>query len=230
MTQVTWFLEHKGSIYAMNAAGKFVDVLEKPRPVSDLIAFLQKYPSAATIMWRPDAEAAPAKEQTKAEQGVNQPKIIQRPSPKFSSRRGATIDTIVMHYTVTATAAQAIETLTIGERQASAHYVVDRNGDIYQLVQDEFKAWHAPQVNSRSIGIEHVAMPGQQMTDAQSAASAHLVRYLCQKHHIKPEGVTGHKFTGQATACPAALFGPGETEAELRKWVHEHIVEMPAIV
>lgn len=228
MSNATWFLEHQGRYYAM--ADKYaVDMLPNGRIVKDLVAFFAKHEGAKSIVSRQDAELAPEREVQKPAATAKELHFIQRPSPKFSSRRGATIDMIVMHYTTTHTAQQAIDTLTIGERQASAHYVVDRNGDIYQLVKDEFKAWHAPQVNSRSIGIEHVATPGQAMSKEQSEASAQLVKYLCQKHHIKPENVTGHKFTGQATACPAAIFGPHETEAELKQWVHDHIVDMPAI-
>lgn len=228
MTKATWFLEHQGRYYAMS--DKYaVDMLPNGRIVKDLVAFFAKHDGAKTIISRPDAEPAPERAAQEPSSPAKELHFIQRPSPKFSSRRGATIDMIVMHYTTTHTAQQAIDTLTVGERQASAHYVVDRNGDIYQLVKDEFKAWHAPQVNSRSIGIEHVAIPGQAMSKEQSDASANLVRYLCHKHHISPENVTGHKFTGQATACPAALFGPGETEAELKTWVHDHVVDMPPL-
>src|SRR5262245_29428807 len=48
--------------------------------------------------------------------------------------------------------------------RVSAHYVVAENGDIYSLVPEEHRAWHAGasswegegDVNARSIGIEIV--------------------------------------------------------------------------
>jgi N-acetyl-anhydromuramyl-L-alanine amidase AmpD len=38
----------------------------------------------------------------------------------------------------------------------SAHYVIDRNGDIYQMVNDADCANHCMGANAGSIGIEHV--------------------------------------------------------------------------
>lgn len=216
----TWFLEHRGMIYAMNSDGLAIESI-KSELASVVAAFFTKHQGAKTIKFRPDADAPPKVIDVEAKPVG--PKIIWKPSKKYSSRRGTPIDTIVLHYTVTKTAQQAIETLIFGERIASAHYVIDKDGTIYQLIDTFNKAWHAPNVNSRSIGIEHVAMPGEQLTDAQSKASAELCRYLCAKHSIPHERITGHKFTGQATACPASLFGKGETEAELRAWVEKNV-------
>jgi len=39
-------------------------------------------------------------------------------------------------------------------RQAASHYTVNRDGTIYQHVGEERRAWHAGQVNDKSIGIE----------------------------------------------------------------------------
>lgn len=222
--EASWFLIHRGKIYAMSAQGKWLDC-EEIDVVADLSKFLANHAGARTLKCREDSAPAPEKE-IEAAHEIVAPHVVWRPSNKFSSRNGTAIDRIVMHYTTTATAEQAIITLTIGDRVASAHYVIDRDGTIYQLVDTSKKAWHAPAVNSRSIGIEHVARPGEQLTEKQSAASAGLCAYLCKVYKIKPEHITGHKFTGQATACPAALFGPGETEAELRAWVEKNVAPL----
>lgn len=71
---------------------------------------------------------------------------------------------IVMHYTAGWSASGAIHTLADSSRQASAHVVVDRNGDITQIVDFNKKAWHAGPsryegyrgLNNYSIGIEIV--------------------------------------------------------------------------
>lgn len=71
---------------------------------------------------------------------------------------------IVMHYTAGWSASGAIHTLADSSRQASAHVVVSRNGDIDQIVDFNKKAWHAGPsryegyrgLNNYSIGIEIV--------------------------------------------------------------------------
>lgn len=85
---------------------------------------------------------------------------------KESPNRGGTINPkfIVMHYTAGYTAESAINTLTRSGSSASAHVVVDYNGDITQLVPFNVKAWHAGPsryagysgLNDYSIGIEIV--------------------------------------------------------------------------
>lgn len=147
-------------------------------------------------------------------------------SPKFSSRNGQRIDTIVLHYTFSRTTQSAIDTLTIGKRVASAHYVIGRDGKCYQLVKDSDKAWHAPNVNSRSIGIEHVAMPGDRLSPEQEKTTVALCKYLMQEYHIPLSGITGHKFTGQSTSCPANLFGPKATLDELKAWAKKHLSDV----
>lgn len=60
--------------------------------------------------------------------------------------------------------------------EASAHFVIDREGRITQLVSCEVKAWHAGKsiykgkqnVNDFSIGIEHVN-PGRMLSGGRSA-------------------------------------------------------------
>jgi len=65
----------------------------------------------------------------------------------------------------------------------------------YQLVDTGRTAWHASQVNSRSIGIEHAAIPDKlPVTDAQYAASAELIAWLCGELGIPCDAdhVVGH--------------------------------------
>ncbi|MEL7212786.1 MAG: N-acetylmuramoyl-L-alanine amidase [Pseudomonadota bacterium] len=89
--------------------------------------------------------------------------LIQRPSPNFGPRReGARLDMIVLHYTAMASAEAACARLCDPEFEVSAHYVIGRDGTIFQLVDEDMRAWHAgagqwreiTDVNSRSIGIE----------------------------------------------------------------------------
>ncbi|HEY6736568.1 MAG TPA: peptidoglycan recognition family protein [Candidatus Saccharimonadia bacterium] len=72
---------------------------------------------------------------------------------------------------------------------ASAHYVIDSDGSIYQTVPLKDIAWHAGNwyVNQHSIGIEHVGHAvngGTEYTQAMYNSSVLLVRWLSTKYHI----------------------------------------------
>lgn len=111
-------------------------------------------------------------------------RYIQKPSPNFDARTRP-IDLVVLHYTGMQDAGVALARLTDPSPVAgsypgpwqsddveadtplsrvSAHYVVDEAGQIYSLVPEEHRAWHAGasswegdgDVNARSIGIEIV--------------------------------------------------------------------------
>ncbi len=60
-------------------------------------------------------------------------------------RAGQPIDLIVIHYTANGSAAGAIAWFKKPSAEVSAHYVIDRGGEIFQLVRDGDAAWHAGQ-------------------------------------------------------------------------------------
>ena len=67
--------------------------------------------------------------------------IVQHPSPNYGSRNGWKPDMIVNHITAGSTAAGALATLCNPAREASAHFVVDKDGTVYQLVALDRAAW-----------------------------------------------------------------------------------------
>jgi N-acetylmuramoyl-L-alanine amidase len=75
---------------------------------------------------------------------------------------------------------------------ASAHYIVNREGQITQFVRDAHIANHVDNINSvtnrDSIGIEHVnpwnASSRMYPTDRQYSSSAQLVAWLCRQYNI----------------------------------------------
>lgn len=89
---------------------------------------------------------------------------------------------IVLHITGGSTMDGAFQTFltSVAPKRVSAHFIIDRDGTIYQLLSLDETAWHAASVNLHSIGIEHVAIPVKLMaTEEQYTASALLVRWLC---------------------------------------------------
>src|SRR5688572_11427434 len=93
-------------------------------------------------------------------------KTIQKLSPNFDERNSA-VDMLVLHYTDTKDCQEALDILLSPEKRVSSHYVLDEDGTVYQLVNEEKRAWHAgvsfwrgrQNVNSNSIGIE-IVNPG----------------------------------------------------------------------
>ncbi len=89
------------------------------------------------------------------------------PSPNMTViPNSRSIEAIIMHYTAGGSLESSVKWLCNKNSKVSAHYIIDRNGKIVQLVKDENVAWHAGSVttkvslngrlgvNSYSIGIE----------------------------------------------------------------------------
>ncbi|MGB9153113.1 MAG: N-acetylmuramoyl-L-alanine amidase [Alphaproteobacteria bacterium] len=86
-------------------------------------------------------------------------------SPNFNERDPViSLAYIVLHYTGMKDAASAIARMCDPAAQVSAHYVIDEDGSVTQLVDENKRAWHAGKsfwrgitdINSASIGIELV--------------------------------------------------------------------------
>lgn len=131
--------------------------------------------------------------------------ITPYPSPNFGPRPdGTVIDTLVLHYTDTRCVEDALAILTDKEKQVSAHYVIGAEGEIYALVPEEMRAWHAglgswrgaDDVNSRSIGIE-LQNPGTRFglapfPETQMHALLSLCQEICRRWPIETRNIIGH--------------------------------------
>jgi N-acetylmuramoyl-L-alanine amidase len=150
-------------------------------------------------------------------------------SPNCSSRKvGTKIDKIVLHCTEGSLASALAEFQRTNSRKVSAHYVIDRNGDIYQMVNDTDCANHCMGANAGSIGIEHVGSETDPLAAPQAAASAALIRWLLQEHQIPRANIFGHDFTPGysrpgGTSCPDKLFGPVHSQATIVAWVAANV-------
>jgi len=76
----------------------------------------------------------------------------------------------------------------------SSHYLVDRDGTIYQLLEDTLFARHTIGLNYCAIGIENIGSKSNPLTNEQIDANAKLVRLLKRKHPI--EYLIGHSEYG----------------------------------
>jgi N-acetylmuramoyl-L-alanine amidase len=139
-----------------------------------------------------------------------------RPSPNHDARRHG-IDMMVLHYTGMTGAAAALRRLTDPLSKVSAHYLVEEDGQIWRLVPEERRAWHAGvsfwagerDVNGLSIGIE-LANPGHEFgyrlfPDPQMRALEALALDILARHPIPRDRVLGH-----SDVAPARKQDPGE--------------------
>jgi len=99
--------------------------------------------------------------------------ITRLDSPNFDERT-LPVSLLVLHYTGMENGAIALERLCDPNAKVSAHYAIEENGQIFQLVDEDKRAWHAgvsewqgeTNINSASIGIELVN-GGHNFPDAQ---------------------------------------------------------------
>ncbi|MFZ4541048.1 MAG: N-acetylmuramoyl-L-alanine amidase [Rickettsiales bacterium] len=125
-------------------------------------------------------------------------------SPNFDARKDDVIDMLVLHYTDMLSAQAAIDHLCTSDSKVSAHYVVAEDGEIYQLVDESMRAWHAGEshwrehsnINGRSIGIE-IANPGhsngyKSFPELQMQSVISLCHEILARHPIPSRNVVGH--------------------------------------
>jgi N-acetylmuramoyl-L-alanine amidase len=139
-------------------------------------------------------------------------------SPNFNERPGGIRpDIIVLHYTGMTSGEAALQRLCNSEAQVSAHYLAYEDGKIFNLVDDEKRAWHAGRsfwrgregLNDFSIGIE-IVNPGHEFgyrnfPDAQIDAVINLCQNLVKKFDIKPCNIVAH-----SDIAPERKEDPGE--------------------
>lgn len=127
------------------------------------------------------------------------------------------VSMVVLHYTGMRSAEEALERMCDAKAKVSAHYMIDEDGTVTQMVPEDKRAWHAGKsywrgitdVNSASVGIELVN-PGHEwgyrpFTDAQMEALVPLLAAIIQRHKIAVANVVGH-----SDIAPARKDDPGE--------------------
>lgn len=136
------------------------------------------------------------------------------PSPNFGPRQPILI---VIHATEQESVQESLDTLRTENSggPVSSHYLVGDNGDIYQLVADQDRAWHAgpgrwgtiTDVNSASIGIELDNNGEEPFAPAQIDSLLRLLDDLCERLRIPRSQVIGHSDLAPTRKIdPGALF------------------------
>ena len=151
--------------------------------------------------------------------------------------RGAQV--IVIHATTQQSVEASLRTLRTRNSQGrvSAHYLVGRDGRIYQLVAEDRRAWHAgggrwgniTDLNSASIGIELDNDGSSDYPPGQVSSLIALLWDLCTRLEIPRRQVIAH-----ADLAPARKTDPGPrfpwatlARAGFGRWPLEGDLRMP---
>ncbi len=138
--------------------------------------------------------------------------VIRVNSPNFDLRRP---NLVILHHTTNDTVEKSLHTLTSPARAVSSHYLIGRSGQIFQLVEESARAWHAGQswwggqtdINSASIGIELDNTGFEAFADAQITALLALLADIRQRHKIPAANFIGHADVAPSRKSdPSALF------------------------
>ena len=141
-------------------------------------------------------------------------------SPNYNSRKKRPTDLIkivVIHYTGMQSERESIKRLCNPRSKVSSHYLINRRGKIFRLVQDRHVAWHAGKscwgrhknLNENSIGIELVNKGHQfgyeKFPKKQISKLVLLCKILIKKYKIKKANILGH-----SDIAPLRKMDPGE--------------------
>jgi len=132
-------------------------------------------------------------------------------------KKGHKIKYIILHYTAIKSDYKAIQHLTDKNNKVSSHFLINKKGKIFNLVNLKKRAWHAGQsswkgdmdINSNSIGIEldntgHY-INFERYTKKQIDSLIKLLNFLKKKYKIG-----NINFLGHSDISPYRKNDPGE--------------------
>jgi N-acetylmuramoyl-L-alanine amidase len=119
---------------------------------------------------------------------------------------------VVLHYTAIPTAAEALARLCDPAAEVSCHWLIDRDGTLWSLVDESERAWHAgagawggcSDVNSASIGVELVNTGAEPFPAPQMTVLEALLAGILHRWAIPARGVIAH-----SDMAPARKTDPG---------------------
>lgn len=107
---------------------------------------------------------------------------------------------VVLHHTAQDSSAQTLKTFTLTRTQVSSHYVIGRDGKVFQMVNDYLRANHAGvsrwgnelDLNSASIGIEIDNNGREPYSEVQLKSLITVLRALKKRYNIPTANFIGH--------------------------------------
>lgn len=146
------------------------------------------------------------------------PKLLQHPSPNYSTRT-VKISLVVLHDTE-GPYASAVTWLSNPKAQASAHVVLREDGkEATQLVRWSKKAWACVAFNGQSLNLEMAGKASVGYSAAEIDAAARIVAYWCHLYSIPAQRAIGGRGSGITFHQELGVAGgghhdPGWTDAQ----------------
>ena len=132
-------------------------------------------------------------------------------------RKNSKIKILVIHYTGMQSERESIKRLCDPKSKVSSHFLINRQGNIYRLVDDNKVAWHAGKskwqnfknLNKYSIGIELVnkghKFGYEKFPNSQIRSLIKICKSLKKKYRIPRANFLGH-----SDIAPLRKIDPGE--------------------
>ncbi len=135
--------------------------------------------------------------------------LFQKKEKNYEARPlGASPSILLLHYTGMETMEAARDRLSDPQSKVSAHYLVDEDGSVFDLVPEDMRAWHSgvsywageSDINSASIGVE-IVNPGHEfgyrpfpleqmqsvLTLCHGIQARHDIRHVLAHSDVAPE-------------------------------------------
>lgn len=122
---------------------------------------------------------------------------------------------VVIHHTAQDSLQQTLRTFTVPHSEVSSHYVIGRDGEVYQMLNDYVRGWHAgvgkwgtiTDLNSVSLGIELDNNGSEPFSEAQIHSLLSVLDTLKRKYNIPAANFIGHSDIAPGRKVdPSALF------------------------
>lgn len=143
------------------------------------------------------------------------------PSPNFNVRSP---DLVIIHQTEENSCAQALQTLTnpLTTRKVSAHYLICKDGTVFKLVDERYRAWQAgisrwgnfQDVNSISLGIELDNTGKEPFSEKQIASLLMVLGSIENRYHIPRGNFIAHADVAPTRRKDPSVFFPWQQLAE----------------
>lgn len=121
---------------------------------------------------------------------------------------------VIIHHTAQKSCEQTLKTFTMPRTQVSSHYVICKDGTVYQMLNDYLRAWHAgasrwgtnTDINSASIGIELDNNGFEPFPEAQISSLLQVLARLKSSYTIPADHFIGH-----SDIAPGRKVDPNKT-------------------
>ncbi len=110
------------------------------------------------------------------------------------------ITQLIIHDTRMFSHTSVIDRLCLPSSKVSCHYVIARHGEIFKLVEESKRAWHAGEsywrgysrLNDSSVGIELDNKGDEEFTNEQYVSLILLAKDIIMRHNIQPVNIIAH--------------------------------------